>query len=105
MFAAVISGEALLRKPFGREYAEFEVRSGGTSKSARHRVTNADLRWADVILVMEKKHRSQLLAEFGRLIEGTPLHVLDIPDEYDFMDPELIEHLRHSVGAVLGMHC
>ena len=79
------------------------MRSGGISKSARHRVTNADLRWADVIFVMEKKHRSQLLAEFGRTIDVTPLHVLDIPDEYQFMDPELVEHLRQSVSAVLGL--
>ncbi|HEY3742617.1 MAG TPA: hypothetical protein VGL53_22365 [Bryobacteraceae bacterium] len=52
---------------------------------------------------MEKKHRSRLLADFGTLLEHKPVHVLDIPDEYKFMDPDLIDHLRQSVGAILNI--
>ena len=52
---------------------------------------------------MEKKHRSRLMAEFGRVIGTKTIHVLDIPDEYQFMDPELVEQLRESVGAILGL--
>jgi predicted protein tyrosine phosphatase len=52
---------------------------------------------------MEKKHRSRLLAEFGYAIDGKPIHVLDIPDEYKFVDPELVELVRDSVAGVLGV--
>ena len=51
---------------------------------------------------MEEKHKSRLLAEYGRVVENKPIHVLDIPDEYKYMDPELVEELRRSVGAILG---
>jgi predicted protein tyrosine phosphatase len=66
-------------------------------------VSVEDVRWADVILVMEEKHKSRLVAEFTRLLEDKPIHVLDIPDEYKYMDPELVEELQQSVGAVLGL--
>jgi predicted protein tyrosine phosphatase len=79
------------------------VRSAGTSSAARRKVTVEDIRWADVIFVMEEKHRARLLAEFNLTIVRKPVHVLDIPDEYKFMDPELIEQLEDSVAAFLGL--
>ena len=79
------------------------VRSAGTSPNARRKVSVDDVRWADVILVMEEKHKSRLVAEFNGLVHGKPIHVLDIPDEYKFMDPELIEQLEQSVGGLLGL--
>jgi len=52
---------------------------------------------------MEEKHKSRLLAEFGWLVEHTPIHVLDIPDEYKYMDPELVTELQQSVAGILGL--
>lgn len=51
---------------------------------------------------MEEKHKSRLVAEFNRLLENKPIHVLDIPDEYKYMDPELIDMLEQSVNGILG---
>lgn len=79
------------------------MRSGGTSKAARHRVSESDLRWAEVIFVMEDEHKSRLLNEFAELAKHKTIHVLDIPDEYEYMAPELVEQVRHSVGAILGL--
>lgn len=78
------------------------VRSAGTSPNARHPLNDSDVRWADTILVMEHKHRDRILAQFARLVEHTPIHVLDIPDEYRFMDPELVELLEAVVPSLLG---
>ena len=50
---------------------------------------------------MEEKHKSRLGAEFSRLLVGKTIHVLDIPDEYKYLDPELVEQLEHSVNAIL----
>ncbi|CCJ73971.1 cellular communication/signal transduction [Cronobacter condimenti 1330] len=61
------------------------------------------LHWADVICVMEQKHKNRLLAEYHRIIGFKPLHVLDIPDDYHFMDPELVALLKDIVQEKLGL--
>ena len=86
-----------------RRHPALNVRSGGTSPNARHHVSEDDIRWADVILVMEEKHKSRLRAEFTRLLEFKPMHVLDIPDEYKYMDAELVEQLEQIVPSILSI--
>jgi predicted protein tyrosine phosphatase len=86
-----------------RKHPMLSVRSAGTSPSARRKVSEDDVRWAEVIFVMEEKHKSRLVSEFRRLIENKTIHVLDIPDEYKYMDPELVEQLEQSVGALLDL--
>ena len=61
-----------------------------------------DIRWANVIFVMEEKHKSQLVAEFSRMIEGERIHVLELPNVYKYVGPELVEQLEPSVAAILG---
>ena len=53
--------------------------------------------------VMEEKHKSRLLAEYGRMLEQKAIHVLDIPDQYRYMDPDLVDELERSVEAILGL--
>ncbi len=86
-----------------RKHPALSVRSAGTSPNARRHVSEQDLRWAEAIFVMEEKHKSRLMAEFGRVVQNKPVHVLDIPDEYQYMDPELVEELERSVAAILGL--
>lgn len=86
-----------------RTHPGLNVRSAGTSTKARRTVGAPDIAWADVILVMEQKHKRRLQAEFARMLGGTPVHVLDIPDEYRFMDPELVETLESSMAACLSL--
>lgn len=57
----------------------------------------------EVIFVTEERRRERPAAEHAGLLEGKPMHVLDIPDEYRFMDPELVDKLQRSVGAILGL--
>ena len=76
-----------------RNDARVEVRSAGVRAGANRRVSEADLRWADVVYVMERDHKSWITMRF----EGLPLpriDVLDIPDEFEVMDPALVEMLR-----------
>ena len=86
-----------------RRHPALSVRSGGTSPNARHPVSAADLSWAQVVFVMEEKHKSRLMAQYRRLLENTPVHVLDIPDEYKYMDEELVDLLQRAVGAILRL--
>ena len=85
-----------------RKHPLMFVRSAGTSPNARHKVSADDIRWANVIFVMEEKHKSQLVAEFSRMIEGERIHVLELPNVYKYVGPELVEQLEPSVAAILG---
>ena len=86
-----------------RKHPQLSVRSAGTSSTARRKVSAYDITWADVIIVMEEEHKSRLLAELAATVAGKPIHVLDIPDEYHYMDPELVQQLEEAVAALLGL--
>ncbi|MCZ4279871.1 hypothetical protein O4H49_03715 [Kiloniella laminariae] len=90
------TAETLLRK-----YPQFSVRSAGTASGARRCLSGDDILWADMIFVMEQKHKKRLLTDFRDFLEDTPLHVLDIPDHYQYMDPELVEILEQSFEGYL----
>jgi predicted protein tyrosine phosphatase len=79
-----------------------EVRSRGLSASANRRLTADDVTWAEVIFVMEPEHKKQLLQAFRDEARLRGIHVLDIPDDYGFMDPELVLLITAGVRGVLG---
>ncbi len=85
-----------------RRHPDFNAKSAGTSPRAKKTVSPADIRWADMIFVMEQKHKNRLKAEFTRMLDHKPIHVLDIPDEYKYMDPDLVQELETAVGSYLG---
>ncbi len=74
------------------------VRSAGTAKDAENPIARDDIEWADLILVMERHHRKNILEKFRT---RTKIITLGIPDHYDFMDPDLIEVLQAKVMPYL----
>ncbi len=74
------------------------VRSAGTEPGARVRVTAGHLGWADLIFVMEKRHLNRLQTKFREEVVGKRVVCLHIPDDYEYMDEELIERLRGGVA-------
>ena len=77
------------------------VRSRGTSANAQRTVRQPDLAWADVIMVMEDKHMRRLRADFPAALVSKDVHVLDIPDDYRYMDPELVALLESAIEPLL----
>ena len=77
------------------------VRSAGTSPKARHTVKAKDISWADSIFVMEYKHKDKLKVEYAKLLQYKKVIVLDIPDEYGYMDEELVGLIKASVEGYL----
>jgi len=51
---------------------------------------------------MERDHKRELLRHFGEEAEGRKIFVLDIPDDYEFMDSELIDRIAAGVQNALG---
>jgi len=77
------------------------ARSAGTSPRARRTVNAKDIEWASTIFVMEYKHKDRLKANYARLLQYKKIIVLDIPDDYGYMDSELVEVLSDSVEQYL----
>ncbi|GLR16163.1 low molecular weight protein tyrosine phosphatase family protein [Portibacter lacus] len=79
----------------------YNIRSAGTSKVARIRISQKLIEWADLIFVMEKKHKKRIVELFNKSIDSKEIIVLDIPDNYKYMDEELIKNLEDSVSFYL----
>ncbi len=50
---------------------------------------------------MEDEHSSGLKARFRQLLNSEVVYVLDIPDEFQFMDPDLVDILEQTVSPIL----
>lgn len=83
-----------------RNDARLQVRSAGLRTEAPRRVAEGDLKWADVVFVMEREHRSTLKKRFAAL-ELPLIEVLDVPDDYAYMDAQLQELLRLTLDPEL----
>lgn len=73
--------------------SRLEVRSAGVRFEAKRRVSDDDLLWADAVFVMESDHGLWISMRFDNL-KLPPIEVLDIPDHFRAMDPELQQMLR-----------
>lgn len=78
-----------------------EVSSAGLNNDAENPVTPELLEWAELIFVMEKSHRNKLSTRFRPYLNNKKIVCLDIPDDYDFMDPQLIRLLQTKVPKFL----
>lgn len=100
-----ICSQNKLRSPTAEAvFAEFpgvEVDSAGLNNDAIVPLAPEQVRWADVIFVMEKEHRAKLNRKFKRHLNGQRVIVLGIPDDYAYMDPALVELLEKKVTPYL----
>jgi predicted protein tyrosine phosphatase len=79
-----------------------EAMSAGTNPDAENPVSGDIIEWADIVFVMEQAHRRKLQRKFARLLLTKKIVVLGIPDNYDYMDTELIQILKGKVGPYLA---
>jgi predicted protein tyrosine phosphatase len=86
-----------------RNHPRYEARSAGTENSARIKLTAGHIGWADMIFCMEKKHAARVAERFATELGTKPLIVLRIPDDYAFMDSELIALLRGELAGHLTL--
>jgi predicted protein tyrosine phosphatase len=84
------------------EYPGIEVASAGISHDADVPVGPELLSWTDLIFVMEKVHRTKLSQKFRAHLANKRIICLEIPDNYDYMDPALVQLLQAKVPRFLG---
>lgn len=85
------------------EYEGLEAIGAGTNKDALTSVTGDLIEWADVILLMERTHKTRIAKRFKNLLGNKRLICLDIADNYDYMQKELIALLKTRVGRAINM--
>jgi predicted protein tyrosine phosphatase len=78
--------------------------SAGLNHDAENPVTPELLEWADVVFVMERAHRNKLSAKFKQHLKTARVVCLEIPDEFEFMSPDLIQLLKARVPRHLPSH-
>jgi protein-tyrosine phosphatase len=75
----------------------FNIRSAGLSPKSERTISANDLIWADMVFVMETGHRARIWDLF-RDIDLPEIEVFNIPDEFEFMDAELVEILTGRIN-------
>ncbi|MEI9417362.1 low molecular weight protein tyrosine phosphatase family protein [Mesorhizobium sp. Cs1321R2N1] len=100
-----VCGQNRLRSPTAEQVfstrRDIAVASAGTNPDADTPLTHELVAWADIIFVMEKIHRTKLQKKFKASMKAAKVICLDIPDDYEFMDPELIALLKAPVSRYL----
>jgi len=78
------------------------VASAGIDREADVPVTPDLVAASDLIFVMEKSHEDRLKRRFKKYLSGVKVVCLNIPDQYDFMDPALIKILLQANLSASG---
>lgn len=76
--------------------------SAGLNHDAELRVSVEMIEWADAIFVMEAVHKQKLSKQFNGPLKGKRIIVLGIPDEYDYMQKELVQLLETKIPRYLN---
>jgi predicted protein tyrosine phosphatase len=84
-----------------KDNQDHEFRSAGTENNARIKVNEKLINWAEMIFVMEKHHKQRLQEKFDHLLDDKKIIILDIEDNYQYMDEELIEILKTCMTPYL----
>ncbi|MEA5257502.1 protein-tyrosine-phosphatase [Arcicella aquatica] len=78
----------------------FNIRSVGLSPKSVRKISESDLNWADFVFVMETDQKAKI-KEIYSFLELPTIENLNIPDDYEFMDDELVEILTDKINDTL----
>ena len=85
-----------------RSLPGIDAESAGISRDADDPISQEQVIWADVVFVMEARQRKRLTELFAAHLKGKRIVVLNVRDEYDYVDPELIALLEPRIRAALA---
>lgn len=95
----------LMRSPTAeevfRDYPGIEARSAGIGFTSENYVEEFIIKWADIVFVMEERHRDYIRKKFENASTGKQIICLGIPDEYNYMDYDLVDLLKERVTPFL----
>ncbi len=77
----------------------FETKSAGLYNEKP--VTEKQLEWADIVVVMEDSQRKEIAERFPKQYMKKRIVSLDVPDVFQFNQPKLVNTLKAKVEALL----
>ena len=77
-------------------------RSAGLSSLARVQLTDELIEWADLVIVMDRRLVKTVQRRFGESLGDREVIDLNVPDDYQFLQPELLALLRERLEPLLG---
>lgn len=106
--ALFVCSQNRLRSPTAEEVFSqlpgVECASAGTDDNADVPLDPELIEWADTIYAMEASHRNRITKKFQKYLAGKRIVVLNIPDDYEFMQPALVSLLERKVGPLLARY-
>jgi len=78
---------------------KFETKSAGLYNEKP--VTESQISWADIVVVMEEHQRSEIAKRFPKCYLKKKIISLDVPDHYGYQQRELINILKEKVTATI----
>lgn len=100
-----ICGKNKLRSPTGEAvfstWAGVATDSAGINADAETVLSVEQIQWADMIFVMENSHRKKLTRKYSSALKGKHVVCLNIPDEFEYMQPDLVRLLELKVSKYL----
>ena len=102
-----VCSENRLRSPTGEaifsNYDGINAIGAGTNSDAATPISGDLIEWADIIFAMEKSHRTKISKKFSALLKYKRLVCLAIPDNYEYMQPELVRILEAKVKSIVAI--
>jgi predicted protein tyrosine phosphatase len=94
----------MLRSPtiahvLSAEPYNFNTRSAGTESYALIPVTEDLLMWADEVVCADTEHAMWVRNKMMECMLDKPIVDLQIPDHYEYRNPELIEMIKERYGS------
>ena len=83
--------------------SRFTIRSVGLSPKSERKISEKDLIWADLIFVMETGHRARICGTY-RHLKLPNIEILNIKDDFEFMDDELVQLLTDRINDTLSVY-
>lgn len=78
-----------------------EADFAGLSNDADERLSIEQIEWANVIFVMERRQKTRLSQLFGAALKDKRVNCLNIPDTFEYMQPELVDLLTPKLMSHL----
>jgi predicted protein tyrosine phosphatase len=99
-----ICGKGRQRSPTAEQIfssiLDWETDSAGLGADADIVVSSEQIEWSTDIAVMEKRQLARLRRMFPKFVSGKRIVSLDVPDDFSFMQDELVALLRARVGRL-----
>ncbi len=83
------------------QWPGIETDSAGLNNDADQSLSPEQIAWADVIFVMEREQLTKLRRNYTQHAAGKRVICLNIPDDFAYLQPELVRLLEVRVGPFL----